>query len=104
MTITPEESYKNFLTQCLSGDPVDNISGLKGYGKVKSTRAIEKSPTWRTVVSTYISLGMTEADAVETARLVHLLTWDDYDRETGKVRLWEQNHQKKVTKDTTLGC
>ena len=27
---------------------------------------------------------MTEADAVETARLVHLLTWDDYDRETGK--------------------
>ena len=27
LTITPEESYKNFLTQCLSGDPVDNISG-----------------------------------------------------------------------------
>ena len=104
LTLTPEESYKNFLTQCLSGDPVDNISGLKGYGKVKSTKALEKSPTWRTVVSTYISSGMSEADAVETARLVHILHWDDYNMETGKVRLWNANHQKIATKDTTLGC
>ena len=86
----------------MMGDQTDGYIGVKGYGEVKSNRLIEKNPNWRTVVSTYISAGMTEDDAVQTARLAHILSWNDYDIGEGKIKLWQPS--EKMTKDTTLGC
>jgi hypothetical protein len=40
--VTEEEAIRNFYTQILTGDKVDNIVGLKGIGPVKAKRILEK--------------------------------------------------------------
>ena len=74
--------------------------------KLSQLELIEKNPTWRTVVSTYISLGMTEDDAVQTAKTCsHTLTWDDYDIGDRQGQIMGTEPPKdQTTKDTTLGC
>ena len=39
------EAYKNFATQMLTGDRVDNIPGLSGIGPVKASKALKKATT-----------------------------------------------------------
>ena len=39
------EAYKNFATQMLTGDRVDNIPGLSGIGPVKAAKALKKATT-----------------------------------------------------------
>lgn len=40
-TITPEEATRWFYYQCLIGDPVDNIKGVPGIGKVKAEKLLD---------------------------------------------------------------
>jgi hypothetical protein len=44
-TITEEEGIRNFYTQILTGDKVDNIIGLKGIGPVKAKRILKECQT-----------------------------------------------------------
>ena len=39
------EAYKNFATQLLTGDRVDNIPGLEGIGPVKAAKALKDAKT-----------------------------------------------------------
>lgn len=41
-TISEEEGIRNFYTQLLTGDKVDNIIGLKGIGQVKAKRILKE--------------------------------------------------------------
>ena len=43
-TVTPEEGIKNFYGQMLSGDATDYIAGIKGLGKGKAHKMLEKTP------------------------------------------------------------
>lgn len=67
--ITKEMAYLNVLRQCLTGDKVDNISGLKSIGikkaekLTKDIRLDSLEDVYNTLKKLYLDFGHTEADA-----------------------------------------
>jgi DNA polymerase-1 len=103
-TVTLLEADRFFYTQILSGDPVDDIPGCKGIGKIRAARIIDEAikvaqediaedywPTflWDTIVSAYDKAGQSEVDALRTAQLVRILRAGEYDWDTKEVTLWK---------------
>lgn len=117
-TVTETQARLWHMTQALAGDRVDNFAGCPGIGMTSAKRILEKpvvlhpkdgtvtrgprkgdhttiwmsQPTtdlWACVVSHYLKAGLSEDDALTTARVSHILRYEDYDRDTKKVRLWE---------------
>ncbi len=43
-TVTPEEGTKHFYKQMITGDRVDNIIGIFGYGEKKANKLLESTP------------------------------------------------------------
>lgn len=87
--IDPEPFF--FWTQCLSGDRVDGFNGIAGIGEKTARKILEDVPEedyWKVIVETYEKHGMTEEDALLTARLAYMLRDEDYNRTTEKVKLW----------------
>lgn len=88
-----------FWKQVVMGDTCDSIPGAKGVGEVKASRAIDgwekmgipMREWWPRVVQMYDPKKHSdpEADAIVTARLVHMLRPGEYDWDTGEVTLWE---------------
>jgi 5'-3' exonuclease len=70
--ITKEQAAKNFYTQMLTGDPGDNIPGLKGIGKVSAAKilnsCVNEFGLFRTVVGEYKK----SADIVANKKLTEL--------------------------------
>lgn len=114
---TPKEGDALFRNQCLSGDATDGYYGCPSIGKVKAKQIIDtttNSNWWSIVVQTYrdamspksrtetteggvkrtiklrsVNRGLTEADALLTARMAYILrNEDDYDKEKHEVKLW----------------
>lgn len=80
--VSKKEGALNFWQQVLTGDPVDNIPGLKGIGPVKAKRLLEgvkgDASAWDAVLEAYVEhleanepLAPLDA-ALETARLVYV--------------------------------
>lgn len=90
LRVIPEEEADHFhLVQSLMGDTTDGFSGLKGCGPMTAKKLLEKNgATWSTVVDAYKAKGLTEDDALMTARLARILQHGDYDFATHKVTLW----------------
>ena len=115
--ITPWEAQKFHIMQTLMGDMTDGYPGCPGIGKTRAerlvadpvlltpthgvkTRGVNKGesttkwvsePTrdlWAMVVTHYQKEGLTEEDALVTARLAHILQHEDYNRETQEITLW----------------
>lgn len=105
-----------FYAQCLAGDMTDNIAGCLGIGMTRAKRIVEtpvrlepkqgtitrgknkgqlitkwhEAPTdnmWECIVTHYEKAGLTEAEALKTARLVRILRKGEF--EGGRVKLWE---------------
>jgi DNA polymerase-1 len=88
-THTVEEANYNHLVQTLTGDAVDGFEGIKGVGPVTAKRHLDKhGATWESVVSLYEKKGLTEEDALLTARLSYILRHEDYNTETKEIQLW----------------
>ncbi len=101
-----ESGVKFFLTQCIAGDPTDGYYGVPGIGMAKAKKLLEKEGyTWETVVSAYTgamspkthkgkkiesyNLGLTEDDALLTARMAYILKEEDeYNKDTKEVTYW----------------
>lgn len=66
--ITKDIAYRNILLQCLTGDRVDNIAGLKGVGKKKAERLVEGlapnslDDVYNELSRIYLSFNHTETD------------------------------------------
>ena len=88
LTITEAEADRNFLIQCLKGDPGDGIKGIPGVGDKKAETILGSRPSWGAVEQAYIKAGMTRDDAIQQARLVRILRWEDWFPEVNEVRLW----------------
>ncbi|WP_316172987.1 hypothetical protein [Bradyrhizobium sp. SZCCHNRI2049] len=92
----------SFLTQVLTGDTVDNYPGCPGIGPVKAAKILQSAINanahlsgdavhccWQAILNTFVAAELTEADALLQARLAFLLRVDNYNIETGKIRLWK---------------
>ena len=78
--ISEVAGWQWFLIQTLAGDSTDGYSGAPGFGvKTSSKFFSENGYTWDSVVSAFVSKGLTEDDALMNARLAKILTSDDYD-------------------------
>lgn len=98
--VTTYEADYNHLYQTLIGDTTDGYKGCPGIGPVKAEKILKagKSPeecqkdwmevNWGRIVATYEKAGLTEADALQQARLARILRWTDWDTVNKKPILW----------------
>jgi DNA polymerase-1 len=90
--VTEAAADRLWMTQTLTGDAVDGYGGAPGIGPAKAAKALlgrgSLDALWRAVVETYRKVGLTEDDALTTARLARILRTGDYDKETEEVLLW----------------
>lgn len=89
--ISYTEANKFFYCQLLMGDKQDNIIGLKGYGIVSAEKFVNKyyndvSVLYKMIEKEYISQGFTEYDCLKNARLLHLLNYKEYNRDSGCIK------------------
>jgi DNA polymerase-1 len=116
-TVTQWEADRFHLMQTLAGDRVDGYYGCPGIGMERAaqiidspmrlvpkpgikTRGINKGepvtrwmgePTtdlWAAIVSQYEKAGLSEREALVSARLARILRYGEYDRNTEEVTLW----------------
>lgn len=86
--VTEEEADNFHLIQTLAGDATDGYGGVKGIGIKTGQRLLDKKGyTWDTVVEAYEKAGLTEDDALVTARLARILRNTDYDGVD--IKLWK---------------
>lgn len=84
-----------FMYQTLIGDTVDGYIGCRGIGQKIAQKILgavgENSleDMWKKVVSTYESKGLTEEDALLSARMARILRADDYDFKKKEIKLWK---------------
>ena len=91
VTITEEEANYNFFYQTLVGDATDNYAGCPTVGPKTAHKLLANGATWDVVVDAYKSKGLSEEVALENARLARILRDGEYDTDTAKVTLWQNN-------------
>lgn len=118
--VSPKEADLMFYSQVLSGDAVDGYPGCPGVGKKRAEqivrngtftfpeeRELKSGPNkgevrvkwmtkhvpnpWLCVVSHYEKAGLTEADALQTARVARILRASDYAFKKKEPILWQPN-------------
>jgi DNA polymerase I len=123
--VTPWEADRFHMMQTLAGDRTDGFNGCPGIGMDRAAQIIDRpmrllpqpgvktrgvnkgesvtrwmsEPTrdyWACIVSHYRKAGLTEADALTTARLARLLRHGEYDKETGAITLWTPDKLPKA--------
>lgn len=91
-TFTEAEANRNWLIQTMTGDTIDNYKGIPGIGPKKAEAIIPRpaplKQMWGSVRQAFLDKGMTEADALQMARLARILRHGDYDFEKKEVKLW----------------
>lgn len=115
--ISAPEADRWHLVQTIAGDVTDGFKGVPGIGmkraeqildearkfvpeegvltrgKNKGTRVIKWHKQlcldpWEIVISCYERAGLGEIDALDNARMAHLLRHGEFNHETGEVTLW----------------
>ena len=89
-----KECNRWHLIQTLTGDSVDGYTGCPSVGRVTADRLLSDAELpikdmWSIVVDTYEKNGLGEKDALQQARVARILRYGDYDKATGKVKLWQ---------------
>lgn len=88
---TPEKAAYKRWHQALTGDQTDGYIGVPGVGPKKADAILVKvkdGKYYEKVRDTYISAGLTEADAIRNIRLATILTNDLWDEEEQAVILF----------------
>lgn len=92
-TISPPQADLWFMTQTLTGDPVDGYPGcpkIGPQGAAKLLRDVEPTidALWPVVLSAYQKAGLGPDYALTQARLARILRAEDYDFKHRIVKLW----------------
>ena len=84
-----------FMIQTLAGDSTNGYTGLPNVG-VKTAEKMIKQYTnvplldlWKIVVGAYKAKGYSKKEALQQARVAHILRHKEYNKKTGKVKLWQ---------------
>jgi DNA polymerase I len=88
MEISEDEADYWHLYQTLTGDTTDGYAGCPGVGPKKATALLDADPSWSTVVAAYAKAGLSEADALQQARVARILRASDYDFKKKEPILW----------------
>lgn len=91
----------HWMTQTLTGDPVDGYPGIPGVGPVKAAAILAEgghalAGMWESVVDAYDRAGLTHDQALTQARLARILRSSDFNQQKGEISLWH------LTKPTML--
>lgn len=89
INISEQEADYWHLYQTLTGDVTDGYGGCPGVGPAGAKKALDKAPTWETVVALFTKAGLDEEYALTQARCARILRASDWDGE--KVKLWVPN-------------
>jgi DNA polymerase-1 len=87
--ISEEEADYWHLYQTLTGDTTDGYAGCPGIGPKRAAGILEADPSWDAVVRIYEKAGLTEADALQQARVARILRSSDYDFKNKEPILWQ---------------
>ena len=92
LSISEFEADRWFMLQTLTGDSTDGYLGCPGVGPKKADSLLEGCETleamWAAVVKAYEKAGLSEASALEQARVARILRAGDYDFVQKQVKLW----------------
>lgn len=88
MEISETEADYWHLYQTLTGDTTDGYAGCPGVGPKKAEALLGDDPSWATVVKAFEKAGLTEADALQQARVARILRASDYDFKKKEPILW----------------
>ena len=84
----------NFMIQTIMGDKVDGYDGIEGVGIKTAEKLLLKYTNctlpdiWKIVKGIYKEKGYTQKEALQQARVAHILRHGEYNKKTGKVKLW----------------
>ena len=84
-----------FMIQTLAGDSTDGYNGLPNVGVKTAEKMIQQYTNvplldlWKIVVGAYKSKGYSKKEALQQARVAHILRHKEYNKKTGKVKLWQ---------------
>ena len=96
VAITEAEADRAFMMQVLTGDIADNYSGCPGVGPKKAEKILEGLTSiesmWDAVKKAFKKAGFGEEEALVQARLARILRKGEYDKKTGKVKLWQSSN------------
>lgn len=85
----PEEAFRYFLEQTLTGDTTDGYPGCPGIGAKTAEKAFEATgANWETVVRLFDKAGLSEEVALTQARCARILHASDYNFKTKEPILW----------------
>ena len=89
------------LLQSMIGDSTDNYKGIPGIGKVKAAKIVGASTNpsviWKNIQQAFIDNHLTVEYAITMVRLARILRFEDYNFETGEVRLWHPSKPEWIT-------
>lgn len=106
-TVTKAQGDHWFYMQTLTGDTADGYKGCPGIGAVKAEKILEDALAegtpwanpkelqgifWSHIVKTYESKGLTEADALQQARVARMIQSCDYNFTTKEPIMWHPSH------------
>ena len=87
-----ENADYNFYKQTLTGDMVDNYPGCPKIGPKTAEKVLkDQDDMWGAVVQAYQNAGLSEAVALENARLARILRTNEYDFDKQQPILWQPN-------------
>lgn len=94
-TIRPVEADRFWMTQTLTGDPVDGYKGCLNIGPARAAKILEGrrdlGSMWEAVAETYEKAGLSLDYAITQARLARILRRTDYNKEEETITLWHPN-------------
>ena len=77
------------LMQTLQGDPVDGYKGCPGIGPKKAEKILaDSTDPWGDIVSTFMSKGLTEDDALVQAQVARICQYQNYNYDKAEVIPW----------------
>ena len=90
-----------WMMQTLHGDAVDGYVGIPRVGPARAAKLLPSvggraESMWGHVVDAYRKAGLTEAVALQMARVARILRFEDYDKPNKAVRLWHPTRPESL--------
>lgn len=99
-----------WLMQTLMGDTSDGYKGLPGCGAVKAEQILKRAgrpltELWKEVAMAYRLKKLSEAVALQQARVARILRSEDWNKADRTIRLWHPTTPEWIAldKETTIG-